>query len=125
MQKSRVYLEDILAAIQRIERYLRDVQFQQFTHNQLLADAVVRNLEIIGEAVKKLSTEFRQQYPEIEWKKIAGLRDFLIHSYSEVDLGIVWNIITTKLPPLEHTIRNLLESRKLECCSTGIGCHFA
>ncbi|MBM4324677.1 MAG: DUF86 domain-containing protein [Deltaproteobacteria bacterium] len=71
-------------------------------------DAVVRNLEIIGEAIKKLPEDIRLKYPEVEWKKIAGLRDILIHEYFGVDHEIIWDIIQNKLPLLKEQIRQML-----------------
>lgn len=72
-------------------------------------DAVIRNLEVIGEAVKGLAPEFRNRHPAVEWQKIAGLRDILIHAYFGVDLEIVWDIVDTKLSGLEAEVTAMLE----------------
>src|SRR5688500_3737754 len=74
----------------------------------ILSRAVIRSLEIIGEAAKKIDDEFRSQYPHIEWKKMAGTRDKLIHDYFGVDYDIVWNIIADKLPNLKEFIDDIL-----------------
>jgi uncharacterized protein with HEPN domain len=75
-------------------------------------DAVVRNLEVIGEAAKKLPAETKRSHPEIEWKKIAGLRDILIHDYFGIDMDIVWDVVQNKLPPLADQVRLILEESK-------------
>lgn len=77
-------------------------------NDQVLCRAVVRSLEIIGEASKKLSTSFKAEHTEVEWRKMAGTRDRLIHDYFEVDYEIVWDIIRNKLPFLQEYIDNIL-----------------
>jgi uncharacterized protein with HEPN domain len=70
----------------------------------------VRNLEVIGEAVKQLRADVRSAHPDVEWQKIAGLRDILIHAYFGIDLDIVWDVVSNKLPALETRIRSILDS---------------
>ncbi len=94
----KIYLKDILKAIGKIEGYMKNMNFRTFSGNELVQDAVVRNLEIIGEAAKKIPGEIRSKYSDIEWNKIAGLRDILIHEYFGVDLEILWDIIQNKPP---------------------------
>jgi uncharacterized protein with HEPN domain len=106
---SRVYLEDILAASARIRSYVGDMGVDAFRQDGKTVDAVVRNLEIIGEAVKQLPADVRSRDPSVEWPKIAGLRDILIHSYSSLDLDIIWDIVANKLPPFTARVRLLLE----------------
>lgn len=81
-------------------------------NNPTLQRSVVRSLEIIGEAAKKLDEEFRNQHPHIEWKKIAGTRDMMIHHYFGIDYDIVWEIVTNKIPELQHYIQKIIEAEK-------------
>jgi uncharacterized protein with HEPN domain len=104
----QVYLEDIREAAGKIRGYTADSDFKAFLADGKTIDAVVRNLEIIGEAVKHLPEEVRSRHPAIDWKKMAGLRDILIHAYFSIDLEIIWDIVTTKIPPLEQQVKAML-----------------
>ena len=105
----RVYLEDILGAISKIRRYTNGLSKQAFAADEKTLDAVVRNLEVIGEAVKQLPPELRVLEPIVEWQKIAGLRDILIHQYFGIDVDILWDVIRDKLPVLEASVTVLLQ----------------
>ena len=105
---SRVYLEDILEATRKITSYTANLSKAAFLEDEKTFDAVVRNLEVIGEAVKKLPEDIRAQHPSLEWKKMAGLRDILIHEYFGLDSEIVWDIVKNKVPPLNQAVRAML-----------------
>jgi uncharacterized protein with HEPN domain len=105
----KVFLEDILEAIRKIRDYTDGLSLQAFTADAKTFDAVIRNLEIIGEAVKQIPEDIRSLRPEVEWKRVGRLRDILIHQYFGVDAQIVWDIVQNKLTPLEQAIRALLQ----------------
>lgn len=97
----KTYIDDIITAVEKIEKYTAEMLKEDLEINELVQDAVVRNLEIIGEAVKKIPDEVRNKQEDIPWKKIAGLRDILVHEYFGVNMNIVWDVIENKLKPLK------------------------
>lgn len=104
----KAYLRDILEAIRKIERYSEDISFEEFVDDELIQDGIVRNLEIIGEAVKYIPEDAKKDYPEVEWRKIAGLRDILIHAYFGIDVEVIWDIVKNKIPNLKEKIEKIL-----------------
>lgn len=108
-ENDEVYLRHIFDAIERIEEYCRGVSIQKFLKNKMAAAAVVRELEIIGEAARNVSREFRRTNAEIPWEQMTGTRNRLIHEYFGVDLEIVWQTVEQDLPNLKNMIKNLLE----------------
>ncbi len=107
MKDDRIYLRHILDSINRVESYT-DKGKEAFFRESIIQDAVMRNLEIIGEAVKNLSLDFRARHPEIPWARIAGMRDVLIHGYFGVRLETVWNAVENRLPELKQQVETLL-----------------
>ena len=101
-------LRDIAEAVRRIENYLKGISYQKFSQDTKTQDAVVRNLEIIGEAVKNISTEFKKKHQQVEWAAIARMRDRLIHHYFGVNFEIVWDVVKEKLPELKLQIQAIL-----------------
>lgn len=107
MKRDEVYLQHILDAINRIIVYTEDGK-DAFFKNTMMQDAVIRNLEVIGEATKALSKETLREHQNIPWDDMAGMRDVLIHHYMGVDLKIVWDVSQTKLEDLRSQIESLL-----------------
>jgi len=106
-----LFLSDMMDAIVKIEQWTAGVSYEKFQTNILLQDAIVRNLEILGEAAKNIPEDIRSRYADIPWKRIAGFRDIAIHDYFGVDFEIVWKILTEGIvavkPALEKVLREV------------------
>lgn len=106
----RDYLRHILVEADYLLASRTGLTFDAFMTNETLQRAFVRSLEIIGEAAKKVPREFRSQYPDIEWRAMAGMRDRLIHDYFGVDYEIVWDVVQSRIPELRRQISSILEA---------------
>ncbi|MBP7689789.1 MAG: DUF86 domain-containing protein [Thermoflexales bacterium] len=109
MMNDRLYLIHMLECITWIESYTRD-GYAAFAESHQIQDAVIRNFEIMGEAVKRLSPEVRDAHPGIPWRQVAGFRDVLIHDYFGIDLDEVWGVVQTNLPQLKQQIEVILQT---------------
>lgn len=102
-----IFLEHILESIKAIKLYVKGVDKHSFSKSTEKQDSIIRRLEIIGEAVRKLDKEFKSKYNKIEWANIAGMRDILIHDYFGVDINLVWNTVKKDIPKLEKYIKEI------------------
>lgn len=110
MKNDATYLEHILLAIQSIEQYLEEVKsYNDFKDNQMLIDALIRELEIIGEAANNVSEKFRKDNPKIPWRKMIGIRNILIHEYFGINKKIIWQTCQTNLKDLKKSILSALK----------------
>mgnify|MGYP000539451238 CR=1 FL=1 len=103
------YVLDILSSIQEIRDFVGEMGFEDFVNDKKTVNAVIRSLEVMGEAAKKISPEIKEKHAEIPWKYIAGMRDKLVHEYHGVDLEIVWEVVTKEIPPLKPKFEKVLE----------------
>jgi len=111
LRKNDLYLFDIIQSIQRIDEYIKDMDYNEFIKDNKTIDAVVRNLEVIGEASKHISIELKNKYPALPWEEMYYLRNKITHEYFGIDLAIIWNIIKNHLPT---NLLQIIEICKLE-----------
>ncbi len=105
----RVYLQDVLEAVANVGEFVGPMSRHEFEGDKKTLHAVVRNLEVIGEAVKGIPPDVRSRHPQVPWQRIAGLRDILIHQYFGIDIDIVWDIVQNKLPELKAQVQAILD----------------
>lgn len=103
------YLADILDAVEKIERYTDEMNYDQFVEDEKTVDAVLRNFEVIGEAAKNVPADVRQEYDDVPWSEMAGMRDKLIHGYATIELEIVWLTVEKEIPELPAQINAVRE----------------
>lgn len=103
------FLNDILSCSDKVIVLTKDKSIEDFVKDWVVVDATIRNLEIIGEAIKNLPAEVKKKNPQIEWKKFAGLRDILIHEYFGINYKILWDIVSNKIPELKEDIRKIIK----------------
>ena|SRR3989344_648158 len=107
-----IFIQHMLGAINDIHVYIEGMDKTSFFKDKKTQDAVIRKLEIIGEAVKNLSLEFTKKYPQTQWSEIAKMRDIIIHTYFDIDLDVMWEIIKRDFPRLKKQIENILKNLK-------------
>ena len=107
-----LFLEDILNAIEKIERYAKGLTFEELSNNDMAVDAILRNFEIIGEAAKNVPERVRRKYPFVEWKEAIGFRNVLIHDYFGIDLEAVWDTVRKNIPSLRNNIMKVLQAEQ-------------
>jgi len=107
-----IFLEHILESIQNIENFSKGLSEKSFMNDELRQSAIVRQIEIIGEAVKNLPDSLKNKYANVSWKEIVGTRDKMVHHYFGVDLDIVWDIVKKNLPRLKKDIKDILDKEK-------------
>lgn len=110
----RIILEELLESLQVIHEYTEHLSADAFFAQRMVQDAVVRRLEILGEAANQLPTEWKDQHAEVPWQIITGMRNRLIHGYFSIDLSLVWGTITRDLPPLEQQLRQIAQQEPPE-----------
>ena len=108
-----VFIEHILESIKNIENFSQGISKNEFIKDKLRQNAIIRSIEIIGEAVKNLPSNFTKKYSNIPWKGIAGMRDKITHNYFGLDLDTIWDIIKEDIPKLEKQIKEILEKENI------------
>jgi len=109
LKDNRIYIEHINQSIDKIQKFILHVTLEELAQDEMMQDAIIRNIEVIGEASKKNSLEFKIKNDEIPWKEMAGMRDKLIHDYFGVDIEVIWKTIMVDLPRLKLQIESIIK----------------
>lgn len=105
----KIFITHIIESIDLIEEYARDISTKEFHANRAIQDAIIRRLEIIGEAVKNIPITFKNIHANIPWKQMAGMRDVLIHEYFDIDLSLTWAVVNKELPIVKEKLQEILD----------------
>jgi uncharacterized protein with HEPN domain len=112
LRDCKLYLHDIKEAVEKIETFTKGYTFEEFSKDSKTVDAVIRNLEILGEAAKHIPKRVKEKHPDIDWKAMGGMRNILVHEYFGVRMGIIWKTIRERLPELRQKIEAILGEGK-------------
>jgi uncharacterized protein with HEPN domain len=107
-RKDKERLEHIIAAIERVERYVKDKSYEDLLSDDMMFYAVVKNIEMMGEATNMLTEEFQSAHPQTPWKMVKGMRNYIVHEYFQIDDIVVWDVVTKELQPLRKQIEQYL-----------------
>jgi uncharacterized protein with HEPN domain len=107
----QLYFEDILTSCAKVLSYTQGMSFEEFVADERTFDAVILNLLVVGEAIKNIPHDIRDRNPQIEWRKIAGLRDILAHAYFQIENEIIWDVVQNKVQPLQEQVQKLLNEQ--------------
>lgn len=108
MNKHNIFIKDIIVAMDAIESFVGNLTFEEFLKDDKTASAVIRKFEIIGEAVKNIPENIKEEHPAVPWKEMAGMRDKLIHFYFGVDYNLVWQTVKNRIPTVKNQLRDIL-----------------
>ena len=113
-RKICIYVKDILEYMERSEKHIKDISYEEFLDDNKTLDAIIRCIEVIGEAAKNIPDDIRNKYPSIPWRDMSGIRDKIIHSYFKVDYETVWLVVKEEIPKLKPMIVKVLEDLESE-----------